>query len=135
VALSVISQPTSATAELNVTTKIHKYRGLQERHHFILMAMEVHDTPRHDMDHFIKKCACHFQDTRSRNHLSLSFCIQFFKHVTIALQHALASTIERKIALIDYACSKPLVIIKSHNLHAGDIKRAMGEIASFQERD
>jgi hypothetical protein len=60
VTLNVISQPTSATTELNIIAKIHKYRGLQERHHFILMAMEVHGTPRHDMDRFIRECAHHF---------------------------------------------------------------------------
>jgi hypothetical protein len=31
--------------------------------------------------------------------------------------------------------SKPPIIIKSHNLHASDIRRAMGEIASYQEKD
>jgi len=28
------------------------------------------------------------------------------------------------------ACSRPPIIIKSHDLHAGHIRRAMGEIAS-----
>jgi hypothetical protein len=30
--------------------------------HFILMAMEVHNAPKHDMDHFIKECARLFHD-------------------------------------------------------------------------
>jgi len=34
-----------------------------EGHHFIPMAMEVHDTFRHDMDRFIKECA-HLSHTR-----------------------------------------------------------------------
>ncbi len=40
--LSVISQLPGATVELSVVVKIHKYRRLQEGHHFILMAIEVH---------------------------------------------------------------------------------------------
>jgi hypothetical protein len=40
-------------AKLNAITKIHKYEELHEGHHFIMMAMEVHNTPRHDMDNFI----------------------------------------------------------------------------------
>ncbi len=41
-ASSVISRLTSAVAELSTIVKIYKYKGLQEGHHFILMAMEVH---------------------------------------------------------------------------------------------
>jgi hypothetical protein len=41
---------------------IRKYRGLHERHYFIPMAMEVHGAPGHDMDRFIKECACFFHD-------------------------------------------------------------------------
>jgi hypothetical protein len=33
------------------------------------------------------------------------------------------------------ACSKPPIIIRSHDLHACHIKRAVGEIASYHERD
>jgi hypothetical protein len=32
-----------------------KYKGLHEKHHFIPMAMEVHNTPGRDMDRFIKE--------------------------------------------------------------------------------
>jgi len=58
-ALSVISQPTNGVAKLSVITKIHKYRKFHDHdeHHFIPMAMKVHNTPRHDMDPFIKVCA------------------------------------------------------------------------------
>jgi hypothetical protein len=46
------------------------------------MTMEVHDICKHDMDCFIKECACFFHDRQSKN--NLSFCIQFFKqHVVI----------------------------------------------------
>ncbi len=65
----------------------------------------------------------------------MSFCIQFFKqHVNIALQHALAFTIERKIVLVNDACSRPSINIRSHNLHVRDIKKTMGDI-SYHERD
>jgi hypothetical protein len=51
--MSVISRPTATAAKLNIILKIHKYKGLHEGHHFIPMAMEVHDTPERDMDCFI----------------------------------------------------------------------------------
>jgi hypothetical protein len=78
-ALSVINWPTCVIAELNTIVKIHKYRGLHEEHHFIQMAMEVHNKPRRDMNCFIRECAYLFHDRQSRGHLTLSFCIQFFK--------------------------------------------------------
>jgi hypothetical protein len=37
--------------------------------------------------------------------------------------------------LTDDACSKPLIIIKFHDLHASNIKGAMSEIASYHEKD
>jgi hypothetical protein len=115
-ALSVISRPTGATTKLKAITKIHKYKGLHEDHHFILMAMEVHGAPKHDMDCFIKECACLFHNRQLGDHLSLSFCIQFFRQrVSIALQCALAFGIERKIALVGDAC-RPPITIRSHYL-------------------
>jgi hypothetical protein len=100
------------------------------------MAMEVHDTPKHDMDCFIRECACLFHNRRSKAHLSLFFCVQFFKqHVNIAFQCALAFAIERKIALAGDVCSKPPITIRSHDLHAGHIRGAMDEIASYQENN
>jgi hypothetical protein len=62
--LSVINRPIGATTELNTTVKIHKYKGLHRGHHFISMAMEVHNAPRRDMDHFIRECAHLFHDRR-----------------------------------------------------------------------
>ncbi len=83
-ALSVISPPVGAIAEPSAIVKIHKYRRLQEGHHFISTAMEVHGTPERDMDRFIREFVHLFHDRRSKGHLSLSFCIQFFKqHVSI----------------------------------------------------
>jgi len=54
-----INQPIGVVANLNAIAKICKYRRFHERHHFILIAMEVHNAPKCDMDHFIKECA-HF---------------------------------------------------------------------------
>jgi hypothetical protein len=66
----------------------------------------------------------------------LSFCIQSFRqHVSIAFQHALTSIIERKITLVGDACSRPPIIIRFHDLHAGNIRGAVGEITSYHERD
>jgi len=78
-ALNVIIPPIGATAKLNTIAKIRKYRGLQEGHHFIPMAMEVHGAPKHDMDRFIREFVHLFHDRRSKGHLSFTFCIQFFK--------------------------------------------------------
>jgi hypothetical protein len=84
VASNVISRPIGVVSKLNTIAKIPNYRRFHEGHHFIPMAMEVHDAPEQDMDHFISECACLFHDRFSRNHLSLSFYIQFFKkHVNI----------------------------------------------------
>ncbi len=33
------------------------------------------------------------------------------------------------------ACSRPPITIRFHDLHAGDIRMAMGEMASYHERD
>jgi len=100
------------------------------------MAMEVHNTPKHDMDHFIRECVCFFHDRQLKGYLSLFFYIQFLrKHVNIALQHALASTIKRKIALACDVWCRPPTTIKFHDLHAGDIRGAMGEITSYHEKD
>jgi hypothetical protein len=127
---------TCANVKFNTIAKIHKYKRLHERHHIIPMVMEVHDTPKCDMDHFIKECALLSHNRRSRDHLSLSFYIQFFKQrVSIALQYALTFAIERKIVLARDAYSKPLITFRSHNLHASDIKRIVGEITSNHERD
>ncbi len=66
----------------------------------------------------------------------MSFSIQFFKqHVSIVLQHVLTFTIDKKIVLANDAYSRPPNTIIFHHLHVGDIKGAMGEIASYHERD
>jgi hypothetical protein len=135
VVVSVINRPTNAMVELNATANICKYRGLHERHHFIPMAMEVHNALGHDMDHFTKECVCLFHNKRSKGHLSLSFCIQIFRQcVNIALQCALASTIERKIVLINDIYSRSPIIIRFHDLYAGNIKRAHLMCFSFYNR-
>ncbi len=33
------------------------------------------------------------------------------------------------------ACSRPPIIIRSHNLHADNIKRVVAKIASYHEKD
>jgi len=63
------------------------------------------------------------------DHFSLSFCIQFFKqHVNIVFHCALAFAIERKIVLASDVCFTPLITIRSHDLHASDMRGVMGEI-------
>jgi hypothetical protein len=79
VASSAINWLVSAIVELNAIVKIRKYRELREKHHFIPMAMEVHGTPRCDMDRFIKECVHLFHNRWSGGHLSLFFFIQIFQ--------------------------------------------------------
>jgi hypothetical protein len=79
VSLNVINWPLGAAAKFNVIAKIHKYKELYEGHHFIPMTMEVHGALRHEMDHFIKECVRICHNRRSGDHLSLFFCIQFFR--------------------------------------------------------
>jgi hypothetical protein len=74
-ASSVISWPVNVVVEFNTIVKIYKYRGLHEGHHFIPMAMEVHDTLERDMDCFISECVRLFHDRQLGGHLSLSFYI------------------------------------------------------------
>ncbi len=63
-------------------------------------------------------------------------CIQFFKQcVSIVLQDASIFAIEKKIVLVGDACSRPPITIRSHDLHACDIKSVMGQITSYHERD
>jgi hypothetical protein len=71
VASSVISQPTCVVAKLNTIATIHKYRGLHEGHHFIPMAMEVHNALECDMDCFIKECVRLLHNRWLGGHLSL----------------------------------------------------------------
>jgi hypothetical protein len=75
VATSVISRPVDVTTKLNTILKIRKYKKLHEKHHFILMAVEVHGAPGCDMNHFFRKCARLFSDIQSKNHLILFVCI------------------------------------------------------------
>ncbi len=64
------------------------------------------------------------------------FYIQFFKqHVSITFQHVLAFVIEKKIVLASDVCFRPPIIIRFHNLHGSNIRRAVGEITSYHEKD
>jgi hypothetical protein len=60
--MNVISRLEIITIKLSTIVKIHKYRRFHEGHHFILMAMEVHSTPKCDMDCFIRDCARFFHN-------------------------------------------------------------------------
>jgi len=58
--MNVIIQPVGA--KLSAIIKIRKYKRFHEGHQFILMAMEVDDIPRHDMNHLIRECVLIFHD-------------------------------------------------------------------------
>jgi hypothetical protein len=47
---------------------------------------------------------------------------------------ALAFVIKKKITLARDVCFKSPIIIRPHNLHVGNIKVVVGEIASYHER-
>jgi len=92
------------------------------RNHFILMTMEVHDALSYNMDRFIREFVHFFHERQLGGHLFLSFCILFFiQHINIMFQHALAFVIERKVVLTRDVCFKPLIVIRFHDLHVGDI--------------
>ncbi len=55
--------------------------------------------------------------------------------MNIILQCALTSVIGKKIALVGDVCSRPPIIFRYHDLHVGDIRKAMGEITSYHEKD
>ncbi len=61
VILNVISWLGGATKKINIIANIHMYKKLHEEHHFIPMAMEVHNALGHDMDHFMRECAHFFK--------------------------------------------------------------------------
>ncbi len=42
---------------------------------------------------------------------------------------------ERKIALVEDVCSRLPITIRCHDLHVGDIRKVVGEITSYHERD
>ncbi len=61
-ATNVINRLGAVITKFNAIAKIHKYKRIHERHHFISMAMEVHGALWHDIDRFIKECACLFHN-------------------------------------------------------------------------
>jgi len=85
VALNVINPSIVVTTKLSAIVKIHKYKRFHEGHHFIPMVMEVHGTPRCDMDCFIKVCARFFHDRRSKGHLSIFFAFNFLVNMLVLL--------------------------------------------------
>ncbi len=42
---------------------------------------------------------------------------------------------EKKITLARDAYSRPPITIRSHDLHVGNVRRFVGEIASYHKRD
>jgi hypothetical protein len=62
------------------------------------------------------------------------FTIIFSSNVLI-FQRVLAFVIEKKIVLVSDACFRFPISIRSHDLCAGDIRGAVGEIASYHEKD
>jgi hypothetical protein len=51
---------------------------------------------------------------------SLFFCIQFFKQFSTCFNLCYR---ERKIALVGDACSKPPMIVRSHELHVATLEQ------------
>ncbi len=81
---SVIIRLTCAIMKFSIIVKIRKYRRLHEGHHFISMVMKMHGVFGCDLYCFIKECVHLFHNRQLVDHLSLSFCINFFKqHVNI----------------------------------------------------
>jgi len=98
-AMNVINQPKNVVAKFNAIAKIHKYRRIHERHHFISMAMEVHGALWHDVNHFIKECACLFHNRESKEIIYFCFLkFNFLKNILILFFSMFNLYIERKIS-------------------------------------
>ncbi len=82
-ALNVINRLIGVAVELSAIVNICNYRGLHEGHHFISMAMDVHDAHERNMDCFIKECARLFHDKRSQGHLSFFFAFNFSSNMLV----------------------------------------------------
>ncbi len=76
VVTNVINQPLGAVVKISAIVKIRKYRRFNEGHHFIPMAMEVHNASGHDMTCFIRKYI-HF----SRQMIWRSFILIFLHSI------------------------------------------------------
>jgi hypothetical protein len=59
---SVIIRSIGVDVKFNAIAKFRKYKKFYDKHHFILTAMKMHNTPECDMDHFIKECVRLFCD-------------------------------------------------------------------------
>ncbi len=134
--LSVIIRLAGVVTNFNTIAKIRKYKKFHEEHHFIPMAMEVHNALERDMDHFIRECAHFFMIDDQHVIYPYLFAFKFSRqHVSTALQDVLTFVIEKKIELVSDACFRPPITIKSHDLHACDVRGAVDKIASYHERD
>jgi hypothetical protein len=89
VVLSVTNQATSVITKFNVIVKICKYKRIHKGHHFIPMAMEVHNTSQWDMDHFIGECAHLFHDRQSKVHFFCFFAFNFSGNLLVLLFNVL----------------------------------------------
>jgi hypothetical protein len=100
------------------------------------MAMEVHNALERDVDHFIRECAHFFMIDDQHVIYPCFFAFKFSRQrVSIALQHALTFAIEKKIELGSDVCFRPPITIRSHDLHACDVRGAVDEITSYHKRD
>ncbi len=116
VASSVSSRPLGTITKLSANINICKYRGLHEGHHFISMAMEVHDTLGHDMDCFIKECACIFHNRRSRGHLPLFFfAFSFLNNVLVLFLVNIKSLILYFDLNLNWTCHKTILKKSTHS--------------------
>lgn len=73
---------------ISVIAKISKYRGFCDKHHFILMVMEVHNIFEGDMDRLITSVLVFFK-TFNRGSFILLFLFNFSKNVLISFFNVL----------------------------------------------
>jgi hypothetical protein len=59
----------------------------------------------------------------------------FMQCVSIVFKHVLTSIIKRKFALAGDVCSRPPISIRFHDLQLGNIRKIVGEITSYHEKD
>ncbi len=132
VATNVISRPTSAITKFNA---IVKFASIESFMRGIILFQWPWRCTVHLTVIWIVSSENVFVCSMINNHKLIYPCLFAFSFSNNALQHALSSNTTRKIALARNTCSKPPIFIKSCNLHVGNIRGAVGEIASYHKKD
>ncbi len=136
VATNVINWLIGVIAKFNAIVKICKYRKFHERHHFIPMAMEMHDTPECDKDHFIKECVHLSHDRWSRSHLSFFFAFSFSSRMLVLFFNMIWPLLyKERLLWWEMFFLDLLLLLNLMILLVGDIRGAVDEMVPYHKKD